>query len=351
MIYAGTNDISYEYPDLKYPLMYNLNLTKLADLYINGTLNFQYVYESIIRLSKKFGDDIYISTIAGNYSGFMPDNVHLFNRNKGLISILNKIDKLFFDKKYYEALNLCKKNVYISGNQYIFYRIGKIYEKLGNVEKANKFYIKAIDVQYSDQLRYRPTTYQNRIIKFLAVKYNVGCLYLFSKIYNSGEVIGYNFFIDKIHPTLRLNWIIAKGFMNLLAKKYEIKETDNIFAADDVKKIFGLKKWDIFCSYIQALGEIYICAYRYDVFDVYSYQHIKNYTKIIKSMEFMDTEKTQEKENTIQFMELLLEYISANNGDKSKEKINKMYGYGLKKKYVYARDINFRMMLEENNII
>ncbi|MDD3064700.1 MAG: hypothetical protein PHT24_00415 [Endomicrobiaceae bacterium] len=349
LLYAGTNDTSGNYLNKNYCFIYNSNLIKIFTAYTAKAYDFQYMYENIIRLTKKFGDDIYISTIAGNYAGFMPENSAYLKKHKDFYKITDLVDKLFIEGDYKKALSVCFNNIRkYKETTHVFYRIGKIYEKLKKNKEANNFYFKAVD--NDKETRPRPKRYQNEIIIFLANKYNISYLDMFGKLYNSDEVIGYNFFIDKIHPTIRLNVMLANGFIDLLSKKYKLKKTNTLNSDDDVKKIFNFTNEDLFATYIQALGEVFIYTYKNNMLNKYSLPQIKEYILIVKNL---NLEKTYEEEQkkTIEFFETLLEYITNASNESLKSEISKLYDYGAQKKYLYYLDLNFKEMLKENKII
>ncbi|MDD5021439.1 MAG: hypothetical protein PHR82_04780 [Endomicrobiaceae bacterium] len=353
IVYAGTNDTTYCFQKTKYYFFYNLNVFKILSAYSKKINDFHYMYESIIRLAKSFGDDIYISTIAGNYAGFLTENVSNLKNNKQLMDNLDFIDNLFTEGKYKQALVFCLNNIHEDNQSHIFYRMGKIYEKQGNIKEANDYYLKAINIVNSDNIsRQRPTTYQNEIIRFLADKYEIPCLDIFNKLYDSNEIIGYNFFIDKIHPTIRLNIMIAEGFLDLLSEKYRIKKMNDGITEKNIKEIFNFTNEDLFQTYVQALGEVLIYTYKNEILNNYSLSEVKEYISIIKNLNLINNDKKEEQKKTIEFLEKMLEYITSSEPrDVLRKKIKEIYEYGLDKQYAYAFDSNFNEMLKENKII
>lgn len=353
LMYAGTNDTEYCFQKKKYYFFYNLNVFQIISAYSNKINDFHYMYENILRLAKKFGDDVYVSTIAGNYAGFLTENVRNLKDNKNLLDNLNFIDNLFIEGNYEQALAFCVNNINKDNQSHIFYRMGKIYEKKGNIKEANDYYLKAINIVNSDNIsRQRPTTYQNEIIRFLADKYAFSCLDTFDKLYNSNEIIGYNFFIDKIHPTIRLNLMLAEGFVDLLSEKYRIKKINDVLTEENIKKIFNFTNEELFQTYVQALGEVIIYTYKNGILNKYSISQIQEYISIIKNLNLTDDIKKEEQQKTIEFLEKILEYITSSEPrDILRAKIKQIYAYGLDNVYDYAFDCNFKEMLKENKII
>ena len=111
LLYIGTNNWAKEdlYSNIKRSLLLKSSLYQLFDKYnrilkfygneFNETYDFQYEYEKIVLLARKFGEDIYMSTISGNYE-FPPDTNDTAIENE-------EIDKLYFNKDYNKAKELC----------------------------------------------------------------------------------------------------------------------------------------------------------------------------------------------------------------------------------------------------
>lgn len=348
LLYVGTNDLTYNHPEKYFYIFYRSNLLKIMSAYSNKFEDFYYRYENIIKLAKMFGDDIYISTIAGNYADFSPDNMQ---QDKISRDTLIYIDDLFFQGNYNKAFSFCLNNINKYNKSHIFYRIGKIYENFGKIKESNDFYIKSVDIKHSDRLRPRPGVHQNEMIKFLACKHNIPLLDIFKKLYDSGEIIGSNFFIDKIHPSLRLNLMIADGFVDLISEKYKLNRVDSVLNEEKIKEIFNFTDTDLFFSYIQALGETIRCSYISKIPDRYALHKIQNDIILIKQLN-LQQDKIDEQKKTIEFLEAIFEYISNENSkNKFKDKIKLIYYYGLDKNYFYSNDFNFNELLKENNII
>ncbi|MDD5101600.1 MAG: hypothetical protein PHH62_01265 [Endomicrobiaceae bacterium] len=290
LLYAGTNDyadIKDEYINQKFIL------SGLLNNIIYGVKNFKYEYERIILLANKFDDDIYMSTIAGNYAGFMPGNISQFENNEFKKEIDN-IDYLFLKEQYKQSFIQCDKilNKYDNAKAHIYYRIGKIYEKQNNIKEANNFYLKANEEKKADAIRIRPTIYQNNIIKEIAKKHDIPIVDIFNELYNSREIIGYNFFIDKIHPRIRTNIIIAKGFIGLLSKKYNIAVNKDI-TEEEIKKVENFKNIDMIHAYMCALGEIFLGLCRFGIIDMYNTNIIEKYILKMKEIEVEPDEEKQ----------------------------------------------------------
>lgn len=284
--------------------------------------NFEYEYEKILNIIKKYGDEVYISTIVGNYSGVMPNNVNSLIKNKTLEKELKNIDYLILNEEYNYAIQQTNNliNNYEDKCQ-ILYRIGKIYEKQNKIKEANEVYKKMID----DKDR-RPTIEENNIIKMLAKKYQIELIDIDSDLEKKNEIIGYNYFIDIVHPTIDFNMFIAQKFVEKLQKKHLI----DCYSDYDIREkiLYAFSDQDWFIAYRDALGEILLFSYRKNFFDVYTKEQISKYISKLYELnnKIKETDVSDKREEIIHICEVLFEYIQGNK-DKTIELINK---YNLK---------------------
>ena len=122
LMYMGTNNwaIKKEYSDFSRNILLKFNLVSLFDKYFNLIISkltclnisagdFEYEYEKIVKLAKKFGDDISLSTIIGNYGGFPPEEESYRNE-------FDLIDEEFFNFRFDNAYRLCQK--YLQNDNY-----------------------------------------------------------------------------------------------------------------------------------------------------------------------------------------------------------------------------------------
>ncbi len=248
LLYIGTNNWAKEdlYSDFKRNLLLNSEVYKLLDKYIkflkfnnyNIDYDFQYEYEKIVLLAKKFGDDIYISTISGNYE-FPPDGNDTIIENK-------EIDDLFFNNKIEQAKQLCIN--LLEDKKYqdkcsFWYRLGIILKQENRISDANEALFNSAGYKVEDKPN---PIYQNNIIRKLARKYNIPLFDFFENLCKSGKIIGFDFFIDTVHPNINTHIDIAYGFIDLLSKKYEFdfvkKEDLNV---EELKKILEFNNNDM----------------------------------------------------------------------------------------------------------
>jgi len=321
LLYSGTNDFDTRRDTSSYrDISLKINIVGLFNNYINKQYDFKYEYERIILLAKSFGDDIYMSTIAGNYAGFMSSNVSSLSDLK-LKENIDKIDNLILNKNYEEAMTKCK----ILLEQYenkaqIWYRVGKIYEGQKNIKEAKQAYLNVVECGNDT----RPSQYQNDVIRNLAKKYKLPYMDIFDILNNSDEIVGYNFFIDKTHPTLRLHTIIAKGFVDLLSKKYNINIVNSDVSEQNILDKFKFNDYYLFNMYKEALCEVIIYSYIDGIFDKYNLETINKYISNIKlingRLNVSDKYKNKQEERFIigKIFDTLLEYVKGNKEESIK---------------------------------
>lgn len=280
--------------------------------YFTKSFNLEYYYIIITKLINKFGDEAYISTVLGNFSGVMPNNVDSLLRNKELIVDLKNIDELILNNQYDSALQKTNKimNIY-EDKSHILYRLGKIYEKQNKVQEANEIYRKMI---CDDDLR--PTIKENIMIRNLVKKYNFELIDMEEALIKKEEIIGFNFFMDVIHPTIDLNMFIAKNFVKSLKKKHFINYND----IDIEKKFLSVlsdENW--FIIYRDSLGEILFYSHRKNFSDIYNKSTMLKY--IDKMYEFHNkiddkgSVSFNKREEIIHISETLFEYVQGNENN------------------------------------
>ncbi len=233
LLYMGTNNWSKKplYSDFKRNLLLKSIIYSLLEKYIrylqfekyefDDKYDFQYEYEKIVLLAKKFNEDIYISTISGNYE-FPPDSYNNHNENK-------EIDQMFFSGNLVQAQQLCNK--YLEDNKYkdksrFWYRLGMILKQENKIKDANEAFFNAVKYNFEDKPE---SIFQNYVIKKIASKYDIPVFDFFQQLCKSGKIIGFDFFVDTIHPNIETHIDITYGFVYLLSKKYEfdfIKKED-----------------------------------------------------------------------------------------------------------------------------
>lgn len=306
LFYMGTNNWANKDSGAGYSFLLKFTAANFIGSYFNNTDNFKYEYERILLSAKKFGDDPYISTIAGNYAGFMPDNVSSLTRNLKLKEEITEIDDFIFHGFYKAAMEKCLELLKANEDKsQILYRIGKVYEKQGMVKNANEAYLHAVDFGWDA----RPAKYQNDVILSLAAKYDIPVTDTFKKLYDSNEIIGYDFFADKVHPSLRLNVIIAEGFAGLLSKKYNLTVVNGNLSDENILKMCDFTEDDSFFFCAEALREIFMYSYIDGIVCKYNFGVIEKYIRGMKETNAGSSDKKQ----YIYLCEKLLEYLKNHN--------------------------------------
>ena len=330
-IYAGKNDWDNG-EDNKYLKVYKSKVFNLIRNSLFENSNFRYNYEKLILAMKNFGDDVFVATIEGNYSGFMP---HLDADDVSYKEEFNKIDdEILLNQNYNKANEMLEQleEKEDSDKSWIYYRYGKIAEFTGNIKEANDYFIKDIGL-YRNII---PSKYQIGCIRLLAEKYNLPLVDIFEKIYNSGNIIGFNFYKDNQHPDIKLYITIAELFANALKDKYENKiniEKNNINEYD-IYRNFGFNDRDMYDVYRHSLDVTLVHSKENDNVNRYVFKQVDEYlNKIIE----MNPYEGEQKQAIISFYTMMVEALKGN-----KDKVLEIYKENKdiieKNKYdIYAR--------------
>jgi tetratricopeptide (TPR) repeat protein len=208
-----------------------------------------------------------MSTVVGNYADFEP-NRSVFtedetkkeefkknmdegveNQSKGKIdeALINYEKALEIDNKFAET----------------YYRLGQVYQKLGQNEKAWEAYSKAVDY---DMMPIRATSFQNDFIRKLNEDDNTKVIDTVSYLRENSKdtLIGNNFMADGHHPNLKGFLLISELYAKKIASMYldntkfvplPYKEADKMFNTKD--SLFGLNS-------SRATWLIRLATWRYD---------------------------------------------------------------------------------------
>ena len=318
-----------------------LNLLKDVVFQILQDYTFKYNYEKLILDIKNCGDDVFVATIEGNYAGFMP---HLDAEDILYKEEFNKVDdEILITKNYKKAEEMLKQleDKKDSDKSWIYYRYGKIAEFTGNVKEANDFFIKGISL-YPDLI---PSKYKIDCIKILAQKYNLPLVDIFNEVYNSGEIIGFNFYKDNQHPDIKLYIKIARLFANALKDKYGDKiniEKENI-TENDIFKYFGFNDGNMYDVYRHSLDVTLVHSKEKDNTNRYVFKQVEKYLNNVIELNPYDGEQ---KQAVISFYSMMVEALKGN-----KERMFEIYSKNKNiienNKYnIYARDCDWK---EYNN--
>lgn len=324
----GSGDWAESSTGNNFSLSLKINIIGFLRTYFTDTYDFSYEYERIIKLAKKFGDDMYVSTITGNYSGCMPNNVSSLINDGSLKENIKTIDNLILEAKYNIALEKCRRLIETNKDQsQIWYRMGKIYERENKIREARKAYLKGIE--YGQDTR--PTRYQNKIIRSLALKYGANLIDTVKILDGTDEIIGYNYFIDIVHPNIRMHIILADNFLNVLSKRHRINIINgnpDFFSVERIKNVMNFGRQDMFAAYRDALGEIFYYSFYNDIVDLYNIPKMQEYIDKLKELDNEinsasegNIKEREKREDIIHISELIFAYIQGNN-EKVKEMLN-----------------------------
>lgn len=274
----------------------------------------QYDLEKIILLAKKFGDTVFISTIEGNYEGFMPN---LGSDNDAYNKEFKETDNYILKGKYQKASELLDKLLLTTdaNKSWIFYRIGKICKFTGKIKEANDNFIKSVSFHYD----FRPTQCQNEIIKDLAKKYQLELVDIFGKLYNSGEIIGFNFYMDNQHPNLKTYMMIARLFVDMVSKKYNVNVNIKRYNSTEreIFENFYFKIHDEYRAYRHSLDVTLIYSKEKENSNIYVFDKVEEY---LKQIDLLNPYDEKRKKIIKSFYNMMYEALKGN-----KEKVRQIF--------------------------
>lgn len=210
---------------------------------------------------------IIISTQVGNYADFEP-NRSVFTgdelkkeefkkyMDEGVVAFKKgDINKALSD--YNSALKIDDKFAET------YYRLGQVYQKLGQNKKAWEAYSKAVDY---DMMPIRATSFQNDFIRGIGENGNTKIVDVVNYLRQKSEtsLIGNNFILDAQHPNLEGYRLIAELYAKKIASMYPQntkfvplfdEEVDKMFNSDDVL-------FDVYTS--RADWMVRLSTWRYD---------------------------------------------------------------------------------------
>jgi len=237
------------------------------DKYKEILSNYENKIQSTISYLRNNEVPVVISTVAGNYADFEPNRSVFTGDESKKAEFKNDFDLgLVAEKngKLSEAAENYQKALKIDGNfAEVNFRLGKIYQKLGQNQNAGEYIMKAVD---NDMMPMRAVSLQNDFIRGINEDNNTGVIdtvnYL--KQNSSDGLLGNNFFADAQHPNLEGYRLISELFAQKIVAMYPEGtkftdlskiEAENIFNAND-----GLYNLDI----SRADWMIRLASWRYD---------------------------------------------------------------------------------------
>jgi tetratricopeptide (TPR) repeat protein len=210
---------------------------------------------------------IIMSTVVGNYADFEP-NRSVFtedetkkeefkknmdegveNQSKGKIdeALINYEKALEIDNKFAET----------------YYRLGQVYQKLGQNEKAWEAYSKAVDY---DMMPIRATSFQNDFIRKLNEDDNTKVIDTVSYLRENSKdtLIGNNFMADGQHPNLKGYTLISELYAKKIVSMYPDGTKFSSLSDKDADKLFNTKE-ALFSLYTsRADWMVHLSTWRYD---------------------------------------------------------------------------------------
>ena len=306
-IYAGKNSWDNGIRDKNYLTISKIKIFNLIKNSLLKNLSFEYNYEKLISVIESFGDEIVVATIEGNYAGFMP---HLDADNILYKEEFDKIDDEILINKDYEKAKILLKELEEkedSDKSWICYRYGKIAEFTAKNKEANDYYIEGVGF-YGGLI---PAKYQIDCIRNLAKKYNLPLVDIFEKIYDSGEIIGFNFYKDNQHPDIKLYITIAELFAKALKEKYGpgINIEKNNVTEKDVCEYFGFNDKDMYDVYRRSLDVTLVHSKENDNVNRYVFKKVDEYLNKITEMNPYEGEH---KQAIISFYGMMTEALKGN---------------------------------------
>lgn len=314
-IYAGKNDWDNDKRNADNLKIYKIKLFNLIKNSLFENDNFKYNYEKLILAIKDFGDDVFVATIEGNYAGFMPN---LDNENVLYEEEFNEVDdEILLNKNYDKAKEILKQLEYkkYSDKSWIYYRYGKIAEFTGNIKQANDWFIKGIGLYHN----LIPSKYQTDCIRTLAKKYDLPLVDIFEYIYNSGEIIGFNFYKDNQHPDIKLYIVIAELFAKTLKNKYgdKINIEKNNITEQDIYRHFGFNSQNMYDVYRHSLDVTLVHSKEKENTNRYVFKQVEEYLNKVIELNPYEGDRRQA---IISFYSMMVEALKGN-----KEKMFEIY--------------------------
>jgi hypothetical protein len=226
-------------------------------------------------------------------------------------------DEILLNKNYDKAKEILKQLEYkkYSDKSWIYYRYGKIAEFTGNIKQANDWFIKGIGLYHN----LIPSKYQTDCIRTLAKKYDLPLVDIFEYIYNSGEIIGFNFYKDNQHPDIKLYIVIAELFAKTLKNKYgdKINIEKNNVTEQDIYRHFGFNSQNMYDVYRHSLDVTLVHSKEKENTNRYVFKQVEEYLNKVIELNPYEGDRRQA---IISFYSMMVEALKGN-----KEKMFEIY--------------------------
>ncbi len=233
-------------------------------------LNYQKHLLSMAELTQKNEIPLVISTLVSNYASWEPNRsifcsssaqqkqefLRAFNQGAAAENQNNFKAALKF---YDEALAIC------SSFAEAHYREGEAYEALGNFERANEAFQKAID---DDGMPVRASSQINDVVRSLSRFEHVHIVdsYRYLRSRSPNGLLDEHLIVDGVHPNLRGYLLISDAIAREIHALFEPRrEKVRALSIDQAKKVFHLDGWKMYEVYYQTGRWITrLATWRYD---------------------------------------------------------------------------------------
>ncbi|MBU1853270.1 MAG: hypothetical protein KJ957_04435 [Candidatus Omnitrophica bacterium] len=224
-------------------------------LYDNSLSRYEYRVEKTIKLARKYGLRIILSTLVGNISEIHPCGTD--PRRQEFMELFEFGREFERKGPFVKAICIYKKisKKYNIGSCNLYYHLAKCYQDLGQYESAREYYHMAIDNGAGN----RPTRGQNRVIRKIAKKYNTGLADVaeYFKEASPNGLMGYNLFSDGHHPNIEgyllMSRCIADEMQRILNSKISRMPT-----REEIIHCFDFNHNDSFKAYLTSID--WICG-------------------------------------------------------------------------------------------
>jgi lysophospholipase L1-like esterase len=241
---------------------------------------------------------VIISTLASNYSDFEPNRSSYCENSASKATFLKKMDEgrdleIMHDDEaaihaYREAQSLC------SSFAETYYRLGKVYQRLGQADYEWSSYLKAVQF---DRMPVRATSEQNGFILSLADgkhSHTVDTEAYLRRHAEDGN-IGYNLMFDGSHPNLRGYTLIADLIAKKIQELYPLSTASHMPSESEIEAMFIPTNAEYANAYLEeAAWLLRLATWRFDPTD-----------RLLQAEKYIGNARSKDPNNTQALMELM----------------------------------------------
>ena len=212
--------------------------------------------QSTISYLRNNGMPTIISTVAGNYANFEPNRSVFTGDELKKSEFKSEMDKGSLES-YLKALKIDENFAETH------YRLGKIYEKEGENEKAWEEYLKAVD---QDMMPIRAVSKQNDFIRSIPEDDYIKTIDAVETLKKSSQnhLVGENYFTDAQHPNLKGYTIISELFAKKIATMYSENTSFKALPEVEIDRIFNTDENIYNLNLSRAGTMLRLASWRYD---------------------------------------------------------------------------------------